>query len=77
MYKKLPFQIVPHYHSVSIDISEHSISHLYKNTMCKGNYTPLIISNWYLLSFSIIFFLFLAYNKKEPTVRSACLLRRL
>jgi hypothetical protein len=77
MYKKLPLWIVSHYHSVSIDISEHSMSHLYKNTMYKGNYTPSTISNWYLLSFSIIFFLFLAYNKKEPTVRSACLLRRL
>ena len=77
MYQKRPLYIVPYYHSVSIEILKHSISRLYKNTMCKGNYTPLIISNWYLLSFSIIFFLFLAYNKKEPTVRSACLLRRL
>ena len=77
MYKKRPLYVVLYYHSASIEILEHSISLLYKNTMYKGNYTPLTISNWYLLSFSIIFFLFLAYNKKEPTVRSACLLRRL
>lgn len=49
----------------------------YKSNMYKGNSHARIISNWYLLSFFIIFFRFSVYNREEPTIRSACLLRRL